>query len=345
MEVCACGACAPDTVLLKLNGTRCNLSCAYCSEIVKRRLGHMSLDIIRELFLSLSADVDVILHGGEPLLDLKLAKEVIDLHYELRGKRVGIQTNGYCSLHTLEMLSAVSEKIKLGVSIDGPEHCNVYRRTATGLPAFPAIARFLEYAKNSNISVKCISTINNVNVGCPIEVLDYFASQEAVTSLRLNPCFDVSGNGLAKYAVRPRSFLEFVKSATQYWFDSQYYRKFKLEPVLGALQSQIPLEEVNSKLPCAKYVSLYPNEVCTLCDVLGNEPVKRGIGDLFVLHEGEDGARECSSCANRMRCSGCPGILRRFAKNNELKAEYCEYRMGYWAFISRLKAALHFNNG
>ena len=345
MEVCACGAYAPDTVLLKLNGTKCNLRCAYCSEIDKSRQGSLSLDSVKKVFCSLSSDADVILHGGEPLLDWKLAKDVIDLHYELRDKRIGIQTNGCCSAEVLDMLGAVADKIKLGVSVDGPEHCNVYRKTKMGGPVFADVVQFLEYAGDVGIPVKCISTINNVNVLCPTEVLDFFASQCAVTSLRVNPCFDVCGNVIAEYAVHPLAFLGFLKSATRYWFNSRYFRKFKLEPILSAVQAQGSIEEVNRNLPCTKYVSFYPSNVCTLCDVLGNDPVERDVGNLFAVRDGDIQSSECSSCGNRARCSGCPGILRRFAANRDLKGEYCEYRMGYFEFIAQLKATLHFENG
>lgn len=345
MEVCSCGAYAPDTVLLKLNGTKCNLHCDYCSEIVKGRLGCMSLDVVRKLFLSLPNDADVILHGGEPLLDLILAKEVIDLHYELRGKRIGIQTNGCCPAGTIEMLSAVSDKIKLGVSIDGPENCNLYRKTGKGHPAFAVVDSFLEHARSRNIPVKCISTINNVNVQFPIQVLDYFSTKEAVVSLRINPCFDVRDNGLANYAVHPLRFLWFLKAATSHWLESKYYRNFKLEPILSALQSRFSPDEINGNLPCAKYVSFYPDGVCTLCDVLGNDTVERDLGNLFAHQNDAVPPSDCLSCINRVRCSGCPGILRRFAKNKELKAEYCEYRKEYFVFISQLRSILHFDNG
>lgn len=345
MEVCACGVYAPNTVLLKLNGTECNLRCAYCSEIDKSRHGSLPLNSVKMIFCSLSRDADVILHGGEPLLDWKLAKDVIDLHYELRGKRIGIQTNGYCSTEVLEMLGSVADKIKLGVSVDGPEHCNIYRKTKMGGPVFTAVVQFLEYAGKIGIPVKCISTINNVNVLCPSEVLDFFASQDAVASLRVNPCFDVCGDAIAEYAVHPLAYFGFLKAATRHWFESRYFRKFKLEPILSAVQAQHSLEEVNGNLPCSKYLSFYPNNVCTICDVLGNDPVERDIGNLFAVRDGDIQSSECSMCVNRTRCSGCPGILRRFAANKDLKAEYCEYRLRYFEFIAQLRATLHFENG
>ena len=65
----------------------------------------------------------------------------------------------------------------------------------------------------------------------------------------------------------------------------------------------------------------------------------------MCVRDGDIQSSECSSCGNRARCSGCPGILRRFAANRDLKGEYCEYRMGYFEFIAQLKATLHFENG
>lgn len=145
--------------ILKVH-SRCNLSCSYCyvyemqdqgwrglpkrmsAEVVDRTVERIAEHARRHALPA----VDVILHGGEPLL--AGAPWLADLVGSLRARvpaqvNVALQTNG--TLLDRSMLTTLRRlRIRVGVSLDGDaEATGRHRRYANGRNSFEAVAQGL----------------------------------------------------------------------------------------------------------------------------------------------------------------------------------------------------------
>lgn len=142
--------------ILKIH-SRCNLSCSYCyvyemaDQAWREMPRRMSLAVATKTVQRIAEhaarhgleSVDVILHGGEPLLAGTewLAGLVVSLHRQVPAHvKVSVQTNGtLLSRPVLESLK--SSGISIGVSLDGDaEATGRHRRYANGRNSFDAIA-------------------------------------------------------------------------------------------------------------------------------------------------------------------------------------------------------------
>ncbi len=145
--------------ILKVH-SRCNLACSYCYvyEMADQSWRHMPKRMSREVAEKAVdriadhtekhglASVDVILHGGEPLL--AGAKWLSDLVERLRARvpaqvNVTMQTNG--TLLTRTMLETLkSLRVQVGVSLDGDaEATGRHRRYSNGHNSFDEVANGL----------------------------------------------------------------------------------------------------------------------------------------------------------------------------------------------------------
>jgi uncharacterized protein len=182
--------------ILKVH-SRCNLSCSYCYvyEMADQTWQHlpkrMSLTVASKAIERIAehaerhnlTSVDIILHGGEPLLAGTewLADLVGSLHAKVPTQvNVAVQTNGtlldWPMLETLKSLG-----IRVGVSLDGDaEATGRHRRYANGRNSFHAVADGL-YLLESPEFRDCYSGIL-----CTIDVQnDPVTTYEAL--LKFNP--------------------------------------------------------------------------------------------------------------------------------------------------------------
>jgi uncharacterized protein len=146
--------------ILKVH-SRCNLSCSYCYVYEMADQGwrelppRMSPEVAGKTVQRIAehagkhglASVDVILHGGEPLLAGAewLAELVRSLHASVPAQvNVAVQTNGtLLDRPMLTMLKSLG--IRVGVSLDGDaEATGRYRRYASGRNSFDVVADGLE---------------------------------------------------------------------------------------------------------------------------------------------------------------------------------------------------------
>jgi len=147
--------------IVKLNG-RCNLACTYCyvysmadsswrdkpSSMSAQTLDRTATRIAQHAAEHRLTDVEVILHGGEPLLHG--AGFIDDAVRRLRRAMpagttlsIRVQTNG--TLLTAPVLDLLAERdIKVGVSLDGTASAHdARRRHADGRGSYAAVARAL----------------------------------------------------------------------------------------------------------------------------------------------------------------------------------------------------------
>lgn len=355
MEVCSHNNSDPQTILLKINGTACNLSCKYCSEVKKKYKNIIDLGEVKELFQSLPNNAEIILHGGEPLLDANYIKETVALFRKYRpSSKLSLQTNGCISEDMKQLIIDNSDILMIGVSIDGPAPLNIFRTDRYNNPSFSMSDNTIRFFQDNGISIKCIVTINAVNVQYPTTVLDYFLGYRNIKQIRFNPCFDVLGNELTSYAVKPRQFLEFLLEIEKMWLEKKLYRSVRIDPLQSELEAVLAQQNSLSRSKniestckdtmqylggvrslkhacCCKFVSIYPNHKYTICDALGAEE----FSDVFITDVFDQAERTflnslhrpCDSCEYFNDCGGgCVAIFRKFKDSKELVDDYCIYR-------------------
>lgn len=340
MEVCSHNFLDPKTILLKINGTACNMNCLYCSESKKQYKSHMPLDFIESCFKQIPDDVEIILHGGEPLLNSEYIEQVILLHHKFRAGKLGIQSNGCFSAKMLDVLIKHKDKLKLGISLDGNCTQNIFRVDTRGNETFSRVDRLLDCLTYNNLSIKCIATITSANVKTPNELLTYILSKRCITQLRVNPCFDVSNNEMSQYAITPTQFYDFLEKITVQWIETKGFLHLRLDPIQAALENKQPKSKCSK---CWQFVSLYPNGICTLCDALGDKSFHcNDITTVFVeakhFFENQHDIRYCSTCQHNKNCEeGCIAILNRLSNNPLLIEQYCQYKKKIFALINNLR--------
>ena len=172
--------------ILKVH-SRCNLSCSYCYVYEMADQGwrglpkRMSAAVVGKAVQRIAehadqhglTSVDVILHGGEPLL--AGAKWLADLVGRLRSRvpaevNVALQTNG--TLLDRPMLATLkSLGIKVGVSLDGDaEATGRHRLYANGRNSFDAVADGLDLLRSPEFAdcysgFLCTVDVENEAVG------------------------------------------------------------------------------------------------------------------------------------------------------------------------------------
>lgn len=164
LDLAAAGASGHQPVpfrqfILKVH-SRCNLACSYCyvyemadqgwRELPNRMSAEVAATAIRRIAEHVTRhalpSVDVILHGGEPLLAGApwLAELVAALRAQVPAQvNVTMQTNG--TLLDTAMLRVLKEhRVGIGVSLDGDAEATArHRRYANGRSSFDAVAEGL----------------------------------------------------------------------------------------------------------------------------------------------------------------------------------------------------------
>lgn len=291
----------------------------------------MTIEECADIINQLPSSCEIILHGGEPLLDEKMVISAIQAFRKVaNGRKLSLQTNGVINNKMRLILLKNKDILRIGISIDGASEQNILRRDSNGKPVFKSVDDTISFFEENNINIKCIATVNAINIHSPIAMMEYFMSHKNITQVRFNPCFDMHGNRLADYAISPNEFLQFLCAVTDYWIEKRVYKIKRVDP----LQSEVENALYDSKsycLNCCKFISIYPNKKYTLCDALGMELFEAdslsNIFDLAEQHFNNTTTNPCNSCMEVTNCGGgCTAIFRRFKDSNDLIDEYCNYR-------------------
>lgn len=348
MEVCSQNTSDPRTVLLKVNGNRCNMSCVYCSELPKRFSPEQcTFDMYKVISLvgKLPRDAAIILHGGEPTLIgmqniLHLVQSIRNMGFAYTPS---IQTNGFLDDEWVEFFAKNKDIIKLSVSMDGPKECNIFRRTGDrdASKAFETVDGFLHKIDAAKVDFRCIATINSASWKRGSGIVRYFMQFEHLQFLRLNPCFDIGQNGPMKWAVTPSEYLSCLKQVFDSMVELRTYKKFKLDPLMDMMDGlQSGKEARDFEFKCGKFSSIFPDGTVTSCDamreVLQDVEIGEYMFDNFVQPPYvDDVLKKCRHCVHLGICrGGCPPLMVRYqAYDEKMLDDYCAYRVGIRQYI------------
>lgn len=347
MEVCSQSLNDPNTVLLKVNGNKCNMACQYCSELRKKFSPDLCIydfEAIQSILNRLPKDVDIIFHGGEPSLIgmeniRKICLEIKKLGFLIKPT---IQTNGFLNDEWVDFFIENRELLKISVSIDGDEECNVLRQTSdkNDKKAFEIVDTFLCNIDKNNLEFRCIATINKKSWDKGEKIIEYFFKFNNLRFLRINPCFDIDENGPSSWAITPSQYLSCLKDIFNEMIKLKSYEKFKIDPIMDIIDG-FTRNTREYEFKCNKFSSIFPNGVITSCDAM--REIKQNIRidkNMFKSFTQPDYTNriisKCNSCPEISLCKGgCPPLMNRYeCYDKNLLKEYCDYRVGIRKYIN-----------
>ncbi|WP_125776153.1 radical SAM/SPASM domain-containing protein [Antribacter gilvus] len=172
-----------NTLIIKLTAA-CNHACTYCYDFeatfgARRIDPAVALKTVEEALDECDGSLQVILHGGEPMLVWDLVEDLV-----VRSEAAAVQRGKvlrFVGQSNMSLLSArigrfsVEHDIVWGVSVDGPadvhDHFRVYRN---GRGTYADFARSLEAFPNFMRTCGVLSTVTRANEGRLLEVAAHF---------------------------------------------------------------------------------------------------------------------------------------------------------------------------
>jgi uncharacterized protein len=194
----ASNAVMPKIQLMVVQATPfCNIDCKYCYLPDRRSKAVVARDTLVNLFTQIFAadmahdDFTVIWHAGEPMvLPIDFYRDAFRLVDQLKpaGFRLthSFQTNG--TLITDEWCDFFrSERVNLGVSIDGPKRFHDRNRlTRSGLGTFDKTIAGIRRLRSTGVPFHVISVLSTDSMASPREMFDFYV-EEGIDQV----CFNV----------------------------------------------------------------------------------------------------------------------------------------------------------
>ena len=191
------GALFRDANLVEILVTqKCNLACLYCLAEAGPDMPHLhperAFAAVDEAFrLPTSKSLTIQLSGGEPFVNFRLFKRVVDYierKVDETGRPAAVCTQSNGTLVTDEIAHYVKEhNIGIGISIDGPERLNNRSRPMLGgQDSHQRTLRGMQTLRRHGVKFGTILVLNRANVGHPEEIADFFVDL-GIKSTKVNP--------------------------------------------------------------------------------------------------------------------------------------------------------------
>lgn len=208
--------------IVKPASTDCNLSCIYCYHgwltEKQRECKIMSIKVLKEIFFNFSnleqEEIEIIWHGGEPLLAGKIFfGNVLEEESKINKKIVNIiQTNG--TLLDQEWARILKRgRFRVGISVDGPEDMHdFYRVSKLGRPTFKLVKRGIAAVKDLGVPIGPISVITKGSISRAKEIFS-FLYNSGLKKMNFSPCPDIGES----YAITGKEYGEFLLAIFEEW--------------------------------------------------------------------------------------------------------------------------------
>lgn len=219
--------------MLKPSSSACNLRCEYCfySSLSENReeanKGFMTYEtaenVIKSAFeFTKGENVFFTFQGGEPLLiGFDFFKWFLDRAKELNTYNapvsISVQTNGtllnddFCKLFA-------DNGILVGVSLDGTEELNSYRKYPNGDNSFNDVVKGIECLKKHNVQFNVLSVLTK-RLSQNIRPAYRFFKQNSINYLQFIPClkpFDEEDN---EFSMSVEDYNYYLNSAYKLYFN------------------------------------------------------------------------------------------------------------------------------
>lgn len=230
----------PISVMIKPSSSACNLRCDYCfyNSIAKSRneeyKGMMSLETARNTIekafeFAKGTNVSFAFQGGEPSLrGIEFFEEFVSFTNELNKYNspvsICFQTNG--TLINDEWCEFFKKNnILVGVSLDGDEELNSYRKYPDGTNSFNDIMHGIELLKKYNIEFNVLSVLTK-RLANNIRQSYRFFKQNDLHFLQYIPClkpFDSEDN---EYSMSNEDFANYLNRCFKIYYNDRMRGNF-----------------------------------------------------------------------------------------------------------------------
>lgn len=162
--------------------TLCNLNCDYCylpDKLETDKMPYGVAEAVAESIKNAPHKMNILWHGGEPLAcGIEHFKMLLEPFEQMRlAGRVthSIQING--TLISPDWCRLFREKdFSVGLSIDGPEGCNINRVNRADSPAWDRIMKGVGLLKLNRIPFGVIAVVSDSNIGSAKSFYEFFLS-------------------------------------------------------------------------------------------------------------------------------------------------------------------------
>ncbi len=359
-------------ILAKPTGAICNLDCAYCFFLSKKKLYpesnfHMSDDVLRETIQQYiqsqpkGQEVMITWQGGEPtLMGIEFFERASYYANQFKAPKqkisFAIQTNGILLDDTWGKFLRREEYL-VGISIDGtqPLH-DTYRRDKGGKPTFKRVIAGLNILKKHRVDFNILCTVNDANGEHPLEVYRFFRDELKAEYIQFIPIVERENDDVTKASVRPKEWGNFLNEIFDEWVQRDVGKVFipTFESALANFYG-VPAGICVFNEHCGSALALEHNGDLYACDhyvdpdyLLGNI-TENPMLDLahsqkqrdFGMAKKDSLPKFCRECEVRFAChGGCPKNRFKKTPTSEEGLNYlCE---GYKAFFRHIDAPMKF---
>ncbi|MBG0786694.1 MAG: SPASM domain-containing protein [Anaerolineaceae bacterium] len=220
------------TYIVKISGV-CNLSCKYCYYLTRRpnEYNNIIKSDLLESFLwqtaNLSDDVQIIWHGGEPLLaGIDFFTHVLEIQEMISRRKQTVFHNKIQTNATLINEQWINIFLRgnfgIGISLDGSKIINdVYRKTNQGKGSFDLVMNGIEKLKDHQIHFSILSVVSKANLGKENEIFDFYREQN-FDRFDFLPCVEIDQRKnvceYCDYSLQAGDYSSFMIQMFDRWF-------------------------------------------------------------------------------------------------------------------------------
>jgi len=331
-------------VMTKPRGAICNLDCAYCYFLSKKRLYPNSAFRMSEALLTeytrqyIEAqrvpEVTFAWQGGEPtLMGLDFFRRAVELQKQFAKPGMTIHNALQTNATTLDDAWGEffhANNFLLGVSLDGPRALHdAYRVDKGGAPTFDRVMRGIALLKKHRVEFNILATVHAANAPHPLDVYRFFRDEVGTQFVQFIPIVERAnatgfqeGNAVTPRSVTGKQYGEFLGAIFDEWVRRDVGRMFVqiFDVALGVWLGQ-PASLCIFAETCGAALALEHNGDLFACDhfvepryKLGNLAQDQLIALVasepqrkFGLDKRDTLPRYCRACAVRFICNGgCP---------------------------------------
>lgn len=278
----------------------CNCDCDYClvkNNDISEKGEYMTLNTAKKIvhiFNNSIKNGSILLMGGEPLLNWKVTRWVIE---NAKG-RIYLFTNGTLVNHEIAKFLSKNDVV-VSVSLDGKKENNKYRKYKNGDECFDECLMGYNLLKQvgCNVGLACLATKPNIPI--LYEITKYFVEDLNVKYIGISIPHYTEENNFAEIDIK-----EYVK---------QLIKIFKLAKKVGIYVDQLskrlaPLVNEEFNLTSCKIageqMTFYPSGRQTLCTKLDTDKNWRKLTARQLLNKTPLYNEYCKNCPAIGICGG-----------------------------------------
>ena len=325
----------------------CNFNCIYCFadggtyhtsvSMMNSEVGKKTIDFIMD---EAPNNVGIGFFGGEPLLNFKLIRELVQYAEEKArktGKRVSfsITTNGY--LITEDIIEYfIAHKFGVTLSIDGPKDIHDHnRRLKNGMGTFDIVSENAKKMIKRGVNVTARATLlpsqinryydvyktlrdmgfKSIDIEIATTHLDKKPGKEEIELIRK------SLKRIAKVELKEFKDKGIVYNRFNKYLAELYSNKHKGYPC-GMARTYVGVSADGSIYPCHRFVGMAEFKLGTVWAFDPNHEFIQTVSDMSV-----DKRPYCETCWNRLYCGGGCAYENYYYNGNIFKPFefYCEF--------------------